>query len=63
MENKWMPCFCTILLGVAVIVFTWWRFSWSDIALTVLGALVIVKGIVNSCCCSSIAKNKSSCCG
>lgn len=54
MENKkWMPCFCTILLGIAIIVFTWWTFSWSQILLTVLGALVIVKGLISGCCCGS----------
>lgn len=52
MENKkWFPCFCTILLGAAIIVFTWWTFSWSNILMTILGVLVIIKGLVNSCCC------------
>lgn len=52
MENtKWLPCFCTILLGAAIIVFTWVTFDWSQILMTVLGGLVIVKGLVNKCCC------------
>jgi len=58
MENKWMPCFCTMILGAAIIVFTWWHLSWSNIALTVLGALVILRGLINKCCCQS----KESCC-
>jgi hypothetical protein len=52
MEKKgWCPCFCTILLGVLVIVFTWWHLSWSQWALTVLGGLVVLKGLIGACCC------------
>ncbi len=61
MDKKWMPCFCTIILGIAVIVFTWWQLSWAQIALTVVGALVIVKGLVGVCCCNPSGKG-SSCC-
>ncbi len=57
--KKWTPCWCTILLGIAVIVFTWWQLSWSQIALTIAGGLVIVKGLVGKCCCNPTDK---SCC-
>jgi len=49
--KKWIPCFCTVLLGALIILFTWVTFSWSNILMTVLGALVIIRGIVNKCCC------------
>jgi len=50
--KKWAPCYCTIILGIAVIVFTWWHLSWAPIALTVAGALIVLKGIVGKCCCN-----------
>lgn len=52
-DKKWIPCCCTILLGIAIIVFTWVTFSWTQILMTVLGALVIVKGLASGCCCCS----------
>ena len=55
MKDKWFPCICTIILGALVIVFTWWTLPWSRWALTVLGALVILKGLINKCCGQSIA--------
>jgi len=62
MEKKWTPCVCTIILGIAVIVFTWWNPGWAKTALTVTGALVIVKGLVGACCCSGRKSEKQSCC-
>jgi hypothetical protein len=68
MEKKTMPCFCTALFGILIIVFAWWKISWAPIALTVLGALVILKGLINKCCCSDLAckpkegEESSSCC-
>ncbi|NQT79129.1 MAG: hypothetical protein HQ555_01890 [Candidatus Aminicenantes bacterium] len=55
MEKKWLPCFCTILLGIIVIVFAWWELSISTIILTIAGGLVILRGIINKCCCQEIA--------
>ena len=52
MDVKVASCFCTIFIGIAIIVFAWWKLSWAPIALTVLGVLVILKGIINKCCCS-----------
>ena len=67
MENKTMPCFCTALFGILIIVFAWWKVTWAPIALTVLGALVILKGLINKCCCADMGKPKEgtggeSCC-
>lgn len=58
-EKKWCPCICTAIMGVLVIVFAWWQVPWGRIALTILGALVILKGIINKCCCEKF----TSCCG
>ena len=63
MANKWAPCWCCMLLGVLVIVFAWIDVSWGAIALTVLGAAVVVRGLINNCCCSTAAKKEGgSCC-
>jgi len=40
------------ILGALVIVFAWWQVSWGAIALTVLGALIIIKDLIGQCCCS-----------
>lgn len=52
MDNKKRPCFCMAILGALVIVFAWWQVSWGAIALTVLGALIIIKDLIGQCCCS-----------
>ena len=63
MENKWAPCWCCVVMGVLVIVFAWLSVSWGAIALTVLGAAVVVRGIVNKCCCNTGSKKEGgSCC-
>ncbi len=60
MEKKEMNCcYCTALFGILIIVFAWWNVSWAPIALTVLGVLVLLKGIINKCCCSEkVCKTK-----
>lgn len=50
-EEKSKCCCCSKLLGVAVIVFAWWNVSWAPIALTVLGAIIILKELIGSCAC------------
>ncbi|GEM_PF-1041895 len=57
--TKIAPCGCTALLGVLVIVFAWWTPGWAPIALTVLGGLLIIKGLVNRCCCADGACARS----
>jgi hypothetical protein len=61
-KEKWFPCICTIVLGILVIVFTWINVTWAQTALTVVGGLTILKGIVGKCCCSPKGKEGSSCC-
>lgn len=65
MEKKWTPCICTIVIGILVVVFAWWNVSWGAIALTVLGALAVIHGLVGKCCCADYFSKKgegSSCC-
>lgn len=62
-KEKWRPCICTILLGILVVVFTWINVTWAATALTVVGAIMILKGIVGKCCCCSPkGEEGTSCC-
>lgn len=45
------PCCCSVVLGVLVIVFAWWKVSFAAIALTILGVAVIARELVSICCC------------
>ncbi|HOW87599.1 MAG TPA: hypothetical protein PKV84_02955 [Candidatus Omnitrophota bacterium] len=54
MEEAKKPCCCCgILIGALVIVFAWWKVAWGAIALTVLGAVIIIKELIGQCCCQS----------
>ena len=44
-------CFCKIVLGALVIVFAWWTVSWANIALTVIGAIIVIMSFWGGCCC------------
>lgn len=44
-------CFCRTILAILVIVFAWWHPGWERIALTVIGALLIILGLTGVCCC------------
>lgn len=53
-EAKTKPCCCMALVGVFVIVFAWWQVSWGAIALTILGAVILVKELFHcGCCCGN----------
>ncbi|HPQ81752.1 MAG TPA: hypothetical protein PLZ86_08550 [bacterium] len=62
MENKWLPCMCTVVLGILVIVFAWVSVSWGNIALTIIGAAVILRGLINKCCCGDAFKKEGGGC-
>ena len=46
-------CWCRFGLAILVIVFVWLNFSWSNIAITVLGALLAILALVGTCCCAA----------
>lgn len=59
MENhKKMPCWCQIVLSALIIVLVWWWTpDWANIAITVLAALLLLKGLAgNICCCQGGCK-------
>ncbi len=49
---KYVPCICTTILGALVIVFAWWPVRWGAIILTIIGVLLILRGLANQCCCA-----------
>jgi hypothetical protein len=55
-------CWCSALLGVAVIVFAWWHVSWAPYALTAAGAIIALKEITGLCCCKPKGEGGGSCC-
>jgi hypothetical protein len=46
-------CFCRFILAALVILFAWLNVSWSNIALTIIGVLLLVSGFSKSCCCTA----------
>ena len=53
-------CFCRIILAILVIVFAWLNVSWANIALTIIGALLVILALKNDFCCCSTKKEKES---
>jgi hypothetical protein len=45
-------------MAVLVIVFAWLPYSWSKIAITILGVLLAVLALMGICCCTTMAKEK-----
>ena len=45
-------CFCRLFLAALVIVFAWWHVSWGNIALTVIGALLVLLALNKNFCCT-----------
>lgn len=43
-------CCCGMVLGVLIIALAWLNIPWKTVALTVLGAAVIVKEVIGCCC-------------
>ena len=50
--------FCTIIMGVLVIVLAWWKVGWAAIVLTVIGALLIIHGFMNKCRCGEYIRRR-----
>ncbi|MFC1549944.1 hypothetical protein ACFL46_01445 [Candidatus Neomarinimicrobiota bacterium] len=45
-------CFCRLILALLVIVFAWWNVTWASIALTIIGAILVIMALSgNKCCC------------
>jgi hypothetical protein len=50
-EGKMAFCFCRFLLAALVIVFAWLNVEWGKIALTVIGALLVILALKRDFCC------------
>jgi hypothetical protein len=46
-------CFCRLILAALVILFAWVSASWSSIALTVVGVLLIILALKKDFCCTT----------
>ena len=44
-------CFCRLVLAVLVIVFAWLHVSWSNVALTIIGVLLVLLALNKNFCC------------
>ena len=47
-------CWCGAVLAILVIVFAWVDASWASIVLTILGVLLLTKGLAGKCCCAEM---------
>ena len=47
-------CWCKVVMSILVIVFAWVEASWQPIALTVLGALLLIASLIGTCCCTAL---------
>ena len=52
-------CWCRFALAVLVVVFAWLPFSWTKIALTILGVLLAALALIGTCCCTTGAQAKA----
>ncbi len=41
-------------MAVLVIVFVWLPYSWTRIAITILGVLLAIMALIGTCCCSTM---------
>jgi MFS-type transporter involved in bile tolerance (Atg22 family) len=46
-------------MAVLIIVFAWLDYSWTRIAIIILGILLAVLALVGTCCCSAMAEAKA----
>lgn len=51
-------CYCRTILAILVIVFAWVNVVWANIALTVIGGLLVVLGLTGTCCCAKKCEEK-----
>jgi MFS-type transporter involved in bile tolerance (Atg22 family) len=46
-------------MAVLVIIFAWTPYSWSKIAITILGVLLAIMALIGTCCCSTMIQGKA----
>lgn len=46
-------CFCRLILAALVIVFAWVNAAWASIALTIVGALLVILALKRDFCCTA----------
>jgi hypothetical protein len=58
-KQETKKCHCVSGIGVLVIVLAWWHVGWGPVALTVLGAMLLIKDSIGQCCCTWSSKLKT----
>ena len=46
-------------MAVLVIVFAWLPYSWTRIAITILGVLLAIMALIGTCCCTTMTQAKA----
>lgn len=52
-------CWCRFAMAVLIIVFVWLPYSWTRIAITILGVLLAIMALIGTCCCTAMAEAKA----
>jgi hypothetical protein len=52
-------CWCRFAMAVLIIVFAWLDYSWTRIAIIILGVLLAVMALIGTCCCAAMAEAKA----
>ncbi len=52
-------CCCRVILAALVIVFAWVNVSWANIALTIIGALLVILALKKDFCCMAKKEKES----
>ncbi|MHC4439670.1 MAG: hypothetical protein ACYS3S_20120 [Planctomycetota bacterium] len=56
-------CWCRFAMAVLIIIFAWLDYSWTRIAIIILGILLAIMALIGTCCCASIAEAKTKAAG
>ncbi|UCH71578.1 MAG: hypothetical protein JSW62_04050 [Thermoplasmatales archaeon] len=51
-------CYCRVILAALVILFAWLNVSWANIALTVIGVLLLILALKRDFCCCRTTKKE-----
>ena len=52
-------CWCRFAMAVLIIIFAWLDYSWTRIAIIILGILLAILALVGTCCCSTLTQAKA----
>jgi hypothetical protein len=50
-------------MAVLIIIFAWLDYSWTRIAIIILGILLAIMALIGTCCCAAMAESKTKAAG